>query len=358
MLSRTKKQLSLAWWWNQELWHEIYEGVGDNEGECGGRKGVGDFLRRLELHSCAAALPPVGKHWSQAKPNRKMSFPSESGPKIQYPRQYIFISQGVIWRKKNRDKKALRKTKEKRQRERDWAHTLNIDNVWFFYSTFASESGTSSTRLFLNCPSSTGTSCSHIFHRQWLGFSITLHLTAEEKKTQKERGTESEKGMVSWRGREKCAAARWEVKSRDQEPSAEYERCWTLYRLDGRMDGEEVVRGDGRGPGQVWPEVSVFLEVVSQILLTGAVSSVTGRRGDSEIKGALDALTAQSGWRASRNSFPSPYSPFQSHSLWTIYFSKLREKKKKKNCSVPLHIDRLFSLPLFCSFSFSRSLAG
>lgn len=72
--------------------------------------------------------------------------------------------------------------------------------------------------------------------------------------------------------------------------------------------GEEVVRGDGRGPGQVWPEVNVFLETISQILLAGAVSSVTGRRGDSERKGALDAPTAQSGWRASRNSFPSPRS--------------------------------------------------
>lgn len=42
--------------------------------------------------------------------------------------------------------------------------------------------------------------------------------------------------------------------------------------------------GDGRGPGQVWPEVNVFLETVSQILLAPAVSSVTGRGGDSEKK--------------------------------------------------------------------------
>lgn len=55
-----------------------------------------------------------------------------------------------------------------------------------------------------------------------------------------------------------------------------------MYRLDGRWDGEEVVWGDGRGPGQVWPEVNVFLETVSQILLAPAVSSVTGRGGDSE----------------------------------------------------------------------------
>lgn len=85
------------------------------------------------------------------------------------------------------------------------------------------------------------------------------------------------------------------MKSRDQEPSEECARLWKLYRLDGRRNGEEVVRGDGRGPGQVWPEVNVFLETVSQILLTVAVSSVTGRRGDSERKGALDAATAHSG---------------------------------------------------------------
>lgn len=60
------------------------------------------------------------------------------------------------------------------------------------------------------------------------------------------------------------------------------------------------MRGDGRGPGRVWSEVNVF----SQILQAGAVSSVTGRRGDSERTGALDAPTAQSGRRASRNSFP------------------------------------------------------
>lgn len=63
----------------------------------------------------------------------------------------------------------------------------------------------------------------------------------------------------------------------------------------GAGTGRRVVRGDGRGPGQVWPEVNVF----PQILLAAVVSSVTGRRGDSERKGALDAPTAQSGWRAS-----------------------------------------------------------
>lgn len=92
---------------------------------------------------------------------------------------------------------------------------------------------------------------------------------------------------------------------------------------------EEVVRRDGRGSGQVWPEVNMFLETVSQILLTGAVSSVTVSSGDSKRKGALDAVTAQPGWRASRNSFPS-YSPSLSRSLSTIYFAKLRGKKKKE----------------------------
>lgn len=45
--------------------------------------------------------------------------------------------------------------------------------------------------------------------------------------------------------------------------------------------GKQVER---RGPTRVWPEVNVFLESVSQILLTGAVSSVTGRRGDGKKK--------------------------------------------------------------------------
>lgn len=86
-----------------------------------------------------------------------------------------------------------------------------------------------------------------------------------------------------------------EVRIKIQRATAKWrcQRCWTLYRLYGRRDGKERVRGDGRGGGQVWPEVSLFLETVSQILLTGAVSSVSGRRGDSERKGALDPVTAQ-----------------------------------------------------------------
>ena len=85
------------------------------------------------------------------------------------------------------------------------------------------------------------------------------------------------------------------MKLRDQEPSEECGSCWTLYRLDRRRHGEEAVRGDGRGPGQVWPEVNMFLETVSQILLNGAVSFVNVRTGDSKRKCALDAVTAQSG---------------------------------------------------------------
>lgn len=153
MLSRTKKQLSLAVWWNREFWHEIYEGVGDNEGDWGEGRGR-RFLRRLGFHSCAAALPLVGKPWVRDSPKRRFN------NKIKTVGQTvcILISQGVIQRKK------YRKRNSEVEGERDGAHTLNIDNVWFFSSTFSSEPGTSGTRLFLNCPTSTGTPCSHIFH--------------------------------------------------------------------------------------------------------------------------------------------------------------------------------------------------
>lgn len=80
-------------------------------------------------------------------------------------------------------------------------------------------------------------------------------------------------------------------------------------------DGEEV-RGDGRGPGQVWPKVSVFLETVSQILLTGAVSSVTGGRGYSKRKCALDVHSQQHREDGEQLSFSSSS---LSGVLWTIY---------------------------------------
>lgn len=119
----------------------------------GGREGRGRrFLRRLAIHSCAAALPLVGKHWINNSTKRTFN------KKIAHSQACILISQGVIQRKKNRHRG------REAEGQSDKAHTLNIDNVWFFSSTFSSEHGTSSTRLFLNCPSSTGTSCSHIFH--------------------------------------------------------------------------------------------------------------------------------------------------------------------------------------------------
>lgn len=78
------------------------------------------------------------------------------------------------------------------------------------------------------------------------------------------------------------------------------------------------MQGDGRGPEQVWFEVNVF----SQILQAGAVSSVTGRRGDSGRKGVLDG-SDESVQRSSHNSVSSPFSPSPVCSLWTIYFFTL-----------------------------------
>lgn len=71
-------------------------------------------------------------------------------------------------------------------------------------------------------------------------------------------------------------------------------------------------------------------------------------------KGALDAPTAQSGWRASRNSFPSPYSPSPACSLWTIYFSKLRERKLLSawtDSSLSIAHSPVFTLPFFLILS-------
>lgn len=52
--------------------------------------------------------------------------------------------------------------------------------------------------------------------------------------------------------------------------------------MNSAREAVEIEWGYGRGPGRVWPEVNVF----SQLLLAAAVSSVTGRRGDSDRKGA------------------------------------------------------------------------
>lgn len=83
----------------------------------------------------------------------------------------------------------------------------------------------------------------------------------------------------------------------------------------------------------MWPEVNVFLETVSQILLTGAVSSVTDRRGDSKRKGALDAVTARMGSILQQLSF----SLFSLSVLLAL--DHLFLKVEGGNCSVPLHMD-------------------
>lgn len=70
-----------------------------------------------------------------------------------------------------------------------------------------------------------------------------------------------------------------------------------------KQRGGGVLLGDGRGPGQVWPEVNVF----SWILLAAAASSVTGRRGASEGKGALHVPAVGT-------------AVFPPYSLSTIYF--------------------------------------
>lgn len=155
-------------------------------GEGRGRR----FLRRLRFNSCAAALPLVGKPWVKDSPTRGFNFQRKVNQNL-----CSTNSLHINFTRCHLEKEKQRKgdTEEKRQRERVWSHTLNIAKVWFFSSTFSSESGTSSTGLFLNCPSSIRTSSSP-FPWQRLGFSIKLHLTAKKKKKKNwERGTRSKK---------------------------------------------------------------------------------------------------------------------------------------------------------------------
>lgn len=348
MLSRAKKQLSLAGCWNREFWHGIYEGVGDNESDWGEGRGR-RFLRRLVFYSCAAALPLVGRSWVKESPERIFNFPKKSGRKTQWFPKVSF---------REKQTKRQRNTEEEWQRERGTEPShLTLRMCDFSLAHFLQSPGTSSTRLFLNYPSSTGASCSHIFHPfPDKGYGSQSHCISQQMNNeifffflkQKERGGVSQRGKyVALQGEE-----------RNQERREECEGRWTLYRLDRRRNGNEVARGDGRGPRQVWPGVNVFLETISQILLTGAASSVIGRRGDSERKGALDAPTAQSGRRVSRNSFPSPCSPSLACSIWTIYFSKSRERTAQCLCmwtGSPLRSSLAHSLIFTLSFFLALS---
>lgn len=75
----------------------------------------------------------------------------------------------------------------------------------------------------------------------------------------------------------------------------------------------------------------------SQILLAAVVSSVTGRRGDSQRKGALDATNSEVGMERSPSLYspppPPPLPPWSRSSPWTIYFFKSRaaQQQQKKN---------------------------
>lgn len=105
-----------------------------------------------------------------------------------------------------------------------------------------------------------------------------------------ERGSESERGMYLRRRIE------------SERPKEYCVRGDGRNRLNERRERERDRRGREIGKAgrrtRSWPEVTVFPETLSQFLPTGAMSSVTGRTGDWERKGALHTGTVEPGWRA------------------------------------------------------------
>lgn len=124
-------------------------------------------------------------------------------------------------------------------------------------------------------------------------------------------------------------------------------RC-TLYTMYNGRRNEEVVWRDGLSPGRVWPEVNVFLETDSQISDWSCVICHWLERWQQKKRCPRCDKSAVRN-ESSSQQLSLSYSPPPSCSLWTIYFSKLREK----NCSVPL---RFGPTPL--SLSLSRCLTG
>lgn len=108
----------------------------------------------------------------------------------------------------------------------------------------------------------------------------------------------------------------------------------------------------------------MLLETVSQILLTAAVSSVTGWRGDSKRKGALDAITAQSGRRAAWQQLPlSLFSLSVLFALDHLFLKVEREREKNLLCACAygpalLLLVLSFSHSLSVSFLLSRRIAA
>lgn len=164
MLSRTKKQLSLAKW-NQQLRHEICGRVGDNEWNRGQGRGR-RFLSRF--CSCATVLPLVVKAWVRNSPRTKSNFPKKADRKLA-ARQTVY-SFLVQFREK-------KKRKEEKKAQRRWhIHTLT--------------SSTSSTILKLPVLHR-DIMPSHIppFTQRGLRYSITLHLTAKRRAKKNKRQT-------------------------------------------------------------------------------------------------------------------------------------------------------------------------